>query len=156
LPVSGRQYGCGQGFRSVPALATQHREAAAAINRFLEELSLCMHRHPDLRQCTAESAKWARWRRVRFQRPFSRSMGSAAFKAIVSGFLSKSPTAGAHCYGVRNCFHHPIETIAPESSPFDISVMKPLAWCFGRDSWFHCFPEPFLDLPGHESSQFFI
>jgi len=81
-------------------------------------------------------------------------MGSAEFDAIVSVFFLQISTGAARCHAVRNCFRYFIETIAPESSPFDISVMKPLGWRSGRNSWFRCFPEPFLDLPGHESSRF--
>jgi hypothetical protein len=100
LSVSERRYGCGQGFRSVPALATQQREALAAINGFLEELSLCTNRHPDIRQRTALSAKWPRWRKIQFQRPFPGSMGSAALEAIVSGFLAQISTGVARSYDV--------------------------------------------------------
>ena len=142
LSISERQYGSGEGFRSVPALATHHREALAAINGFLEELSLCMNRHPLIRHRSAGSAKWPRWRRVQFQRPFARSMGSAACEAIVSSFFVNFSRAGAALWR-RKIFWHPVETVASKSSPFDIAVMKSPARRFRRDLWFRCFPLPF-------------
>jgi hypothetical protein len=48
-----------------------------------------MNHHPGIRQRTAPSGKWPRWRRVQFQRPFSGLMGSAALEAIVSNFLEQ-------------------------------------------------------------------
>ncbi|MGO9515514.1 MAG: hypothetical protein ACLPND_00565 [Candidatus Korobacteraceae bacterium] len=63
-----------------------------------------MNRHPDIRQRTAESAKWTRWRRIRLQRSFSRSMGSAASEAIVSGYFEQISTGAANGDGVGKKF----------------------------------------------------
>jgi hypothetical protein len=91
-----------------------------------------MDRHPEIRQRTAESAKWPRWRTVQFQRPLARSMGSAACEAIVSGFLNNLQPERRNAMASEN-ISPSRETITSESSPFDISVMKPPAECFRRD-----------------------
>lgn len=86
-----------------------------------------MNRHPLIRQRAPESAKWTRRRKVRFQRPFPGSMGSAAVEANVSSFFVNLKWSGAPLWRQKK-FWHPIETFAPESSPFDIAVMKPSGW----------------------------
>jgi hypothetical protein len=78
-----------------------------------------MNRHPDIRQRTALSAKSLRWRRVEFLRPFPGSMGSAPLEAIVSSFLNKfRPESRAAMMSEK--YWYSIETIVPDSSPFDI------------------------------------
>jgi hypothetical protein len=56
-------------------------------------------------------------------------MGSAATEASVSGFLNKSQPEWRTAM-TSEFFYDSIETIDPESSPFDISVMNPPGGCF--------------------------